>query len=80
MFLEPSRYGTISSLVLDGMLLPQAELGHNLGVLLDSQFLTEKQVTAMARRVFAQLCCAPFLDFEALLTVTLALVTLHRLL
>ena len=38
-----------SSLVLDGVALPQTDLGRNMGVLLDSQLLLKEQVAVMAR-------------------------------
>lgn len=70
--------GTLSSLELDGIALPQTDPVHNLGVLLDSRLLLEEQVAAMARRAFAQLRVVhqlrPFLDRDALRTVTHALV------
>lgn len=53
---------TMPSLVLDRIALPQTDLVHNLGVLLDFQILLEKKVVVMARRTFAQLCvvlCLP---------------------
>lgn len=54
------------SLVLNGVTLPQTDLG----VLLDSRLLLEKQVAAVARRAFIQHCFVcqlhTFLDREAL--------------
>lgn len=45
----------LSSLVLDGVALPQMNPVHNLGVLLESWFLLEDPVPGVARRAFAQL-------------------------
>lgn len=45
------------SLVVDGVAMPQADLMHNLGDLLDSQLLLEHLVAVMTRRAFAQLRC-----------------------
>lgn len=39
----------------DGVALSQADLVHNLGVLLDLKLLFEEQVAVVARRTFAQL-------------------------
>lgn len=47
---------TMPSLVLDRIALPQTDLVHNVGVLLDLQILLEKKVAVMARRTFAKLC------------------------
>lgn len=51
---------------------------YSLGVLLDLQQLLKQQMTAMARRAFAQLYVVywflPFLDWEALLMITHVLI------
>lgn len=41
-------HGELPTMVLDGVALPQTDLVHNLGVLMDSQFLLKKQISVMS--------------------------------
>uniref|UniRef100_A0A8C6Y510 Reverse transcriptase domain-containing protein n=1 Tax=Naja naja TaxID=35670 RepID=A0A8C6Y510_NAJNA len=70
----------IPSLVMGGEVLPPMDRARNLGVLLDSRLRLEEQVGAVARGAFAQVRLVrqlhPYLDRDALRTVTQALVTL----
>uniref|UniRef100_A0A8C6X1D0 Reverse transcriptase domain-containing protein n=1 Tax=Naja naja TaxID=35670 RepID=A0A8C6X1D0_NAJNA len=67
------------SLVLGGEVLPPVDRARNLGVLLDVRLSLEEQVGAVARGAFAQVCLVrqlrPYLDRDALRTVTHAFVT-----
>uniref|UniRef100_A0A8C6X316 Tripartite motif containing 25 n=1 Tax=Naja naja TaxID=35670 RepID=A0A8C6X316_NAJNA len=67
------------SLAIGGEVLPPVDRARNLGVLLDVRLRLEEQVGAVARGAFAQLRLVrqlrPFLDRDALRTVTHALVT-----
>lgn len=47
--------GSLTSLVLNGGELPQTEPLHNLGVLLQGEFLLEEQEAVVDRRAFAYL-------------------------
>uniref|UniRef100_A0A2D4JCT5 Uncharacterized protein n=1 Tax=Micrurus lemniscatus lemniscatus TaxID=129467 RepID=A0A2D4JCT5_MICLE len=75
----PSGSGDLSCLSLNGMAFSQTELGHKVGVYRNLQlFLYEEVVTlggGALIHLLDQLC--PFLAWEALLTVTDALVTSH---
>uniref|UniRef100_A0A8C6XR48 Reverse transcriptase domain-containing protein n=1 Tax=Naja naja TaxID=35670 RepID=A0A8C6XR48_NAJNA len=67
------------SLTIGGVVLPPVDRARNLGVLLDARLRLEEQVGAVARGAFAQVRLVrqlrPFLDRDALRTVTHALVT-----
>uniref|UniRef100_A0A8C6XI90 Reverse transcriptase domain-containing protein n=1 Tax=Naja naja TaxID=35670 RepID=A0A8C6XI90_NAJNA len=67
------------SLAIGGAVLPPVDGARNLGVLLDVRLQLEEQVGTIARGAFAQLRLVhqlrPFLDRDALRTVTHALVT-----
>lgn len=67
------------SLVLDNIAPPQTDAVCNLGVFIHSQFLFKKQIAILAKMTFAQfhIVCqlCPFLDQEALFTVTYVVVT-----
>ncbi|XP_060550136.1 uncharacterized protein LOC132712506 [Pantherophis guttatus] len=77
--LPPKDYVDCPSPVLGGEKSSPSERARNLGVLLDSQLRLEQHLTAVGRGTFAQVHLVhqlqPYLDQEALLTVTHALVT-----
>uniref|UniRef100_A0A8C6XGB6 Reverse transcriptase domain-containing protein n=1 Tax=Naja naja TaxID=35670 RepID=A0A8C6XGB6_NAJNA len=68
----------IPSLVMGEEVLPPVDRARNLGVLLDSRLKLEEQVGAVARGAFAQVRLVrqlrPYLDRDALRTITQALV------
>lgn len=55
---EPHRSGDIPALTLDGKAFPLSRLSCNLKVFLDSQFLLEEQVSAVARKTFNSIWCS----------------------
>ncbi|KAF7243149.1 Neuronal tyrosine-phosphorylated phosphoinositide-3-kinase adapter 2 [Varanus komodoensis] len=67
------------NLVLNGVALPLRDKVRSLGVLLYPELSLEAQVTAVARSAFLQLRLIqqlrPYLEYDCLVTVTLALVT-----
>lgn len=69
-----SSSGTMPSLVLNGVALPQTDPVYNLEVLLDLQLLLEEQVAVEARRAIAHFHVVhqlhPFLDQKVLFTIT----------
>uniref|UniRef100_A0A8C7E7H9 Reverse transcriptase domain-containing protein n=1 Tax=Naja naja TaxID=35670 RepID=A0A8C7E7H9_NAJNA len=69
----------VPPLSMGGEVLPPVDRVHNLGVLLDSQLSLEEQVGAVTRGAFAEVCLVrqlcPYLNRDALRTVTHALVT-----
>lgn len=64
----PLGSGILSSLVLNGVALPQADPVYHLRDFLDLQILLKEQVAIAAWRAFAVLCVihklCPFLDYE----------------
>ncbi|KAK9409653.1 hypothetical protein NXF25_000828 [Crotalus adamanteus] len=77
--LPPKDHVDCLVLTLAGENIPPSDRVHNLGVLLNPQLNLEHQLTAVAGRTFTQVRLLhqlrPYLDREALLTVTHALVT-----
>ncbi|KAM3835771.1 uncharacterized protein M6D78_010277 [Vipera latastei] len=70
---------TILSLTMGGEVLPPVDRARNLGVLLDSRLNFEDHIGSVTRGAFAQVCLVrqlrPYLDRDALRTVTHVLVT-----
>lgn len=55
--LGSSSSGTMPSLVLDGVVLPQTDPVHNLRVFLDSQLLLNEQIAVVARGGLCTILC-----------------------